>query len=404
MTKKRSLLKKIFGKEKEINNTGYTQFKLLSSTTSSFSSFDGNIYNNDIVRSCIRPKTNAVGKLHPIHIRTDTKTGERKYSPNPNIKMLLRFPNQYMSMQKLLEKMMNQRELTNNAYAFIRKDALGNPLSIFPIPSTKVELLEKREDVFAQFTFRNGKKMTVPYCDVIHLRKDFNDSDFYGSDCSSVLNNVMNVIDTTDKGIIKSIKNSNVIKWLMKFKQVLRPEDKEMAVQEFTDNYLNIEKAETGNVATVDPRYDLEQVKDSNFVPNGDVIAKYERRLKNYFGVSDEIIQNNYNEEQWNAFYESEIEPIATELSDQLTFKLFTKNELENGNEIIFEASSLEFTSPKTKLNLKEMVDRGAMNVNEWRKVMNLPSTKNGDEFIRRLDTAPVDNKLKEGENDGKEE
>ena len=51
------------------------------------------------------------------------------------------------------------------------------------------------------------------------------------------------------------------------------------------------------------------------------------------------------------------------------------------------------------------MVDRGAMNVNEWRKVMNLPSTENGDEFIRRLDTAPVDNKLKkEGENDGKEE
>ena len=318
--------------------------------------------------------------------------------------MLLRFPNQYMSMQKLLEKMMNQRELTNNAYAFIRKDALGNPLSIFPIPTTKVELLEKSEEVFAQFTFRNGKQMTVPYCDVIHLRKDFNDSDFYGSDCSTVLNNVMGVIDTTDKGIIKSIKNSNIIKWLMKFKQVLRPEDKELAVQEFTDNYLDIEKAEAGNVATTDPRYDLEQVKEDNFVPNGDVIAKYETRLKNYFGVSDKIIQNNYTEDEWNAFYESEIEPIATELSDQLTFKLFTKHELECGNEIIFEASSLEFTSPKTKLNLKEMVDRGAMNVNEWRKVMNLPSTENGDEFIRRLDTAPVDNKLKEGENDGKEE
>lgn len=405
MARKRSLFKMIFGRDDQPSKTGYTQFKLLSSTTSTFSSFDGNIYNNDIVRSCIRPKTNAVGKLHPIHIRTDIKTGERKYSPNPSIKMLLRFPNQYMSMQKLLEKMMNQRELTNNAYAYIRKDALGNPLSIFPIPTTKVELLEKSEEVFAQFTFRNGKQMTVPYCDVIHLRKDFNDSDFYGSDCSTVLNNVMGVIDTTDKGIIKSIKNSNIIKWLMKFKQVLRPEDKEMAVQEFTDNYLDIEKAEAGNVATTDPRYDLEQVKEDNFVPNGDVIAKYETRLKNYFGVSDKIIQNNYTEDEWNAFYESEIEPIATELSDQLTFKLFTKHELECGNEIIFEASSLEFTSPKTKLNLKEMVDRGAMNVNEWRKVMNLPSTENGDEFIRRLDTAPVDNKLKkEGENDGKEE
>ena len=78
--------------------------------------------------------------------------------------------------------------------------------------------------------------------------------------------------------------------------------------------------------------------------------------------------------------------------------KLFSKHEIECGNEIVFEASSLEFASMKTKLELREMVDRGAMNINEWRKVMNLSSTEDGDEFIRRLDTAPIDNKLKEGE------
>ena len=86
-------------------------------------------------------------------------------------------------------------------------------------------------------------------------------------------------------------------------------------------------------------------------------------------------------------------------MSDQLTLKIFTKHEIECGNEIIFEASSLEFASMKTKLDLKEMVDRGAMNTNEWRRTMNLGSTENGDQFIRRLDTAPIDNKLKEGEN-----
>ncbi len=401
MAERRSLFKKIFGRDDEPKGKSYSGFKLLSSNTSTFSNWDGNVYNNDIVRSCIRPKANAVGKLHPIHIRTD-KNGERSTNPVPNIKYLLRFPNEYMSMQKLLEKLMNQRELNNNAYAFIKKDALGNALSIYPIPANKVELLESNDEVFAQFTFRTGKKMTVPYCDVIHLRKDFNENDFYGNNASDVLNNVMGVIDTTDKGIIKSIKNSNVIKWLMKFKSVLREEDKTLTVKEFTDNYLNIEKSETGNVATTDPRYDLEQVKEEGYVPNGEVIEKYERRLKNYFGVSDEIIQNKFNEDQWNSFYEAEIEPVAKELSDQLTFKIFSKHEIECGNEIIFEASSLEFASMKTKLELKEMVDRGAMNTNEWRRTMNLGSTENGDEFIRRLDTAPIDNKLKEGDKDEK--
>ena len=401
MAEKRSLFKKMFGKENEPKEKSYSGFKLLSSNTSVFSNWNGKIYDNDIVRSCIRPKANAVGKLHPIHIRTDNE-GNIITNPVPNIKYLLRFPNEYMSMQKLLEKMMNQRELNNNAYAFIKRDALNKPTAIFPIPANKIELLEAKDEVFAQFTFRTGKKMTVPYADVIHLRKDFNENDFYGNDCSSVLNNVMGVIDTTDKGIIKSIKNSNIIKWLMKFKSVLRPEDKKLTVKEFTDNYLDIEKSESGNVATTDPRYDLEQVKEEGYVPNGEVIEKYERRLKNYFGVSDEIIQNKFNEDQWNSFYEAEIEPVAKELSDQLTFKIFTKHEIECGNEITFEASSLEFASMDTKLNLKEMVDRGAMNTNEWRRTMNLGSTENGDQFIRRLDTAPIDNKLKRGEKDEK--
>ena len=36
------------------------------------------------------------------------------------------------------------------------------------------------------------------------------------------------------------------------------------------------------------------------------------------------------------------------------------------------------------------MVDRGAMSINEWRIAMNLEPVKDGDVFIRRLDTQVV--------------
>ena len=197
----------------------------------------------------------------------------------------------------------------------------------------------------------------------------------------------MKVVDTTDKGVINAIKNSNIIKWIMKFKSTLRPEDKQMAIDEFVDSYLSIENANSNNVASVDPRYDLEQVKNDNYVPETGTIEKYEKRIKNYFGVNDSIISNSFTEDQWNAFYEAEIEPVAKELSDQLTVKLFTKHEIECGNEIIFESSSLAFASMATKLNLKEMVDRKSMTPNEWRKVMNLGAVDGGDVLLRRLDT-----------------
>ena len=43
-----------------------------------------------------------------------------------------------------------------------------------------------------------------------------------------------------------------------------------------------------------------------------------------------------------------------------------------------------------TKLQLVQMVDRGALTPNEWREVFNLAPIKGGDEPIRRLDTAVV--------------
>lgn len=381
----RSMMKSMFGREVQPERK-VQKFQLLNSYEATFTPWDGKIYNNDIVRSCIRPKANAIGKLNPIHIRT---VGEDvSYNPNANIKYLLRFPNKYMNMQKLLEKMMNQRELTNNSFGFIQKDALGKPIAIFPIPTSNVELYEDSNgDLYAKFIFKNGKYMTVIYEDVIHLRKDFNEHEFFGEDGYDSLKNILKVVDTTDKGVINAIKNSNIIKWIMKFKSTLRPEDKQMAIDEFVDSYLSIENANSNNVASVDPRYDLEQVKNDNYVPETGTIEKYEKRIKNYFGVNDSIISNSFTEDQWNAFYEAEIEPVGKELSDQLTVKLFTKHEIECGNEIIFESSSLAFASMATKLNLKEMVDRKSMTPNEWRKVMNLGAVDGGDVLLRRLDT-----------------
>ena len=404
MAEFRSMFKSIFGREEQPKSVdGYDKFKLLNSYDSNFTVWDGVIYNNDIVRSCLRPKANAVGKLHPVHIRTD-KDGKTVQNPTSSIKYLLRFPNQYMSMQKLLEKLMNQRELTNNGFAFIKRNEYGDPIAIFPVPTSNVELYEHGEELYMKFFFKTGKYMTVPYVDVIHLRKDFNQDEFFGENGTKAITNIMKVIDTTDKGVVRAIKNSATIKCLMKFKQVLRPEDKKIQVEEFAKNYLDIESAENNNIATTDSRYDVEQVKDNSYVPNDGTMTKYEKRLQKYFGVNDAIVSNDFTENQWNSFYEAEIESVALELADQFTYKLFTKHEIECGNEIIFEASSLQYSSMTTKLGLERMVDRGAMSPNEWRKIMNLGSIESGDEYIRRLDTAPVETKpsvedpLKEGE------
>ncbi|MEW9139110.1 phage portal protein [Bacillus wiedmannii] len=381
------LLEKIFGKKQAQTTKSYNRYEMISDTGGGFFSWSGDIYQSDIIRACIRPKAKAVGKLVAKHIR-DNNT-EFKVNPEPYIRFLLEEPNPLMTGQMFQEKMTNQLELNHNAFAYIKRDDSGYASEIYPIPCTTVEVVEGTYgDIFLKFYFRNGKQMTVPYTDVIHLRKDFNENDFFGEHPGKALSQLMEIVTTTDQGIVKAIKNSAVVKWILKFKSVLKQDDIDMQVKNFVNNYLNI--ANDGGAASSDPRYDLEQVKPEAFVPDSKQMQETVQRIYNFFNTNEKIIQSKYNEDEWVAYYESEIEPLAMQLAGEFTRKLFSRKERGFGNKIIFESSSLQYASMKTKMDLVQMVDRGALTPNEWRQILSVGPIEGGDKPIRRLDTALV--------------
>lgn len=393
---RRSLFSKIFGRKRD-KMANVTRFELLSGSSTSYVPWNGRIFDNDIVRAAIRPKANAVGKLGPKHIRGYGENME--INPDPRIREILQRPNRYMSMQDFLMKMTFQREIYHNAFAYIKREPLGQIEEIYPIPYTNVELVEYQNEMYAKFRFRAGKSMTVPYEDLIHLRKDFNDNDIFGDSGVNSLSGIMEVINTTDQGIIKAIKNSNVIRWLLKYHQALRPEDIKKQTKDFVDNYLSLE-SETVGAAATDAKADVVQVDPKDYVPNAILTKEHRERLFSYFGVNENIVQNKYNEDEWVAFYESEVEPILIQLSNAFTKAFFTKRELGFGNRIIFEATNLSYASMKTKLELVQFVDRGIMTPNEVRQILNLGPIEGGDKPLRRLDTVVVEDEGKGDDND----
>lgn len=390
------ILSRLLGKEKTSTTSSV---KMVTYEGDSFYSWNGTIYKSDIVRACIRPKSRAVGKLIAKHIRENAN--EFKVNPDPHLRFLLEEPNQLMTGQVFQEKMMTQLELNHNAFAYIKRDEFGYATEIYPVPCTAVDVVEgSRGDIFLKFYFNNGKNMTVPYVDVIHLRKDFNDNDFFGDSPTESITPLMDVVTTIDQGVIKAIKNSAIIKWLLKFTSVLKPEDMQKAIDTFVQNFMNIDNS--GGVAGTDPRYEAQQVTQESFVPNENQMHETTQRIYSFFNVNEAIVQAKYTEDEWNSFYESEIEPIAMQLSGEFTRKLFSRRERGFGNKIIFEASSLQYASMSTKMNLVQMVDRGALTPNEWRYVLNLGPIEGGDKPVRRLDTAIV-NDDKGGEEDGQD-
>lgn len=381
------LISKFFNK-----SSATTRFEMITDKGNGFYNWNGNLYRSDIIRTCIRPKAKAIGKLVAKHIReTISQEGETKLKVNPDlyIKFILEEPNPYMTGQMLQEKVATQLQLNNNAFIYINRDENGYANELYPIPCVSTEAIyDQQGDLYLKFTMKNGKTLTYPYADVIHLRQDYNENDIFGESPREALISLMEIVNTTDQGIVKAIKNSMVIKWLMKFKMVLQPGDRNKQINDFADNFLSIEKGK--GVAATDPKYDLEQIKSESYVPNAAQMDRTTLRIYSFFGTNAKIIQSNYNEDEWNSYYEAEIEPLAMQLSNEYSRKLFNRRERAFGNSIIFEASNLQYASMSTKLNLVQFVDRRMMSPNEVRRILNLSPINGGDEMLLRKDTGVV--------------
>lgn len=84
-----------------------TAYKMVVDVGNGFYSWDGKLYQSDIVRACIKPKTKAIGKAIAKHVRTTIqKDGKKEIAINPeaSIRFLLEEPNDLMTGQMLQEK------------------------------------------------------------------------------------------------------------------------------------------------------------------------------------------------------------------------------------------------------------------------------------------------------------
>ena len=365
-----------------------TRFEMIEDRGNGFYAWNGTIYKSDVVRACIRPKVKAIGKLIPQHIRNNNQEGF-KVNPEPYIRFLYEEPNPYMSGQVVREKMATQLALNNNAFALLVRDENGYPMEMYNIPCVGVEAIyNSLGELFLKFTNRNGKIATYPYRDIIHLRQDINENDIFGDSPREALLPLMEIVSTTDQGIVKAIKNSAVIRWLLRFRSNMRPEDVTQKTNEFVNNFLDVNNSV--GAAGVDTSTEAEQIKPNDYVPNAAQIDRTITRIYNFFNTNEKIVQSKYTEDEWNAYYESEIEPLAMQWSNEDTRKIFTRRERGFGNKIIYSANNLQYASMSTKLGLQAMVDRGALTPNEWREVLNLPPVEDGDKPLRRLDTIAI--------------
>ena len=401
-----SILDRLFKK-----NRPRTTTELVNESIYGFSSYGGDAYSNDIFREAVDAIARNAGKLKGSHVVT--YGGERRESSDGKLNRLLQTrPNRYMSAYDFLYKLTTRLFLYNNAFAYLDRDESGNIRAIYPITATHVDILsDATGSLFCGFMLRDGREVTLPYDDVIHLRRFFNESEVLGEDNSAIASGI-ELAQTQNDGIISGIKAGASIRGILSFTQIMSPTKLKEEKEAFVRDYLEL--GNEGGVIAVDQKMDYKPIDHKPVILDAEQAKQVKTKIYNYLGLTESIVNSSYTEDEYAAFYESTLEPIAIALSQEFTAKVFNDREQAYGNSIVFESGRLQFTSNKTKVALiAQLAPYGLLTINQALEILNLPSVADGDKRLQALNmidskyaaeyqlSRKPDNRLKEGVEDG---
>lgn len=386
MKERRGILGLFKGVKKDQAQT-YSTFKELNSFTAYFGMFGNDIYQSDDVRACVRALSEHTSKANP---RCTDKRIERLLSVNPN---------QYMNGKDMLAKLRNILEIKNTAFLFIERDPLNKVIGFYPVPYASATAVEYKNGLFIQFQF-NGTAtnfLTLPWEDLAVLRKDYLNSDIFG-ESNGPLFGTLDIINTLDKGAANAVKSTANLRGILKStKAMLAPDDVRKQKDQFVKDYMNLDNS--GGIASLDATQEFKEINMKPSTATAEEKKAYTDRVYKYFGVNENILSSRYTESEYDAFYESRIEPFLVALSLELTRKIFSDREQSFDNKIWYESNRLQYASARTKISMVQLVDRGLMTPNEYRELFNMAPYEGGDEFILRLDTAKTGDSTNEEEN-----
>lgn len=402
MKEKRNLFSMFFGKKKEQTQITETQLQMLNSYNPVFTTINGNTYDSKVARQCIDRIATHCAKLIPKHIKESIA--------NPikgDINFLLQNePNPIMTKFDFIYKTISMLYTDSNAFVYIAKDERGMITGFYPVLALNYDLLQDiTGTIYLQFQFINGQTYTIPYLELIHLRLFYNKHDIFGTG-NQVLKTDIETAHTASEGIKNAIKTSNNLKGILKYSNsMLKEKDIKASKDAFVRDFLNMEN-ESG-IAAVDGKAEFQEINLKPIALDKDQLEQVNYNIFDYFGISEKIVKNNYNYEEWNAFFEGVIEPRAIQMSDAFTNKIFSRQARKDGHKIIFTTNRLQYASLPQKVELLKVAsERGMITVDEGREILDFAPIggEEGEKIMQSLNyiDSSIANSYQGGNNDGK--
>lgn len=346
-----------------------------------YTQFGTNIYASDVVQQALKCIVDEMKKLNPTHVRYK---GNDPVPVKSTVQDVLDSPNQIMTTSEFIEKtiwllLMNYNAFIIPTYYTWIDDKTGQERryydSLYPINPTQVDFIEDAGGrLFVKFWFLNGYTTTIAYDDVIHIRYNFSVNQYMGGNemgqpDHQALLGTLQLNDSLLKGVAKAMNASYAVNGIVKYNTLMDDGKTEAALKELERKLQNSESG----FLPLDLKAEFTPLEHKSELVDKDTLEFIDSKILRNWGVPLAILTGDYTKEQYEAFYQKVLEPLALALSQAFTKKLFTRRERAFGNKIELYPKELIFMTVSQTLDMINILSpTGGLFENEKRVALGL--------------------------------
>ena len=365
------LFDSIFGTKKREEIKADSYFKTLTAYTPVFHSWNGSLYESELVRSAIDSRARHIAKLRVEVIG--------KARPSLAVKLKQK-PNSFQTWYQFMYRLSTILDMHNTAFIVPVVDRFGDTVGMFPVLPTKCEVRETKDGrAVLRYEFAD-RQVGACFMDECGIMTKFQyKSDFFG-ERNTALDSTMKLIDMESQGIVEAIKNGATYRFMARISNFSKASDLANERKRFSEENFSKEAGAGGLLLFPNTYQDIQQIKASPYTIDPEERKMIQDNVYNYYAVNEDIIQSKAVGDKWDAFYESVVETFAIQFSEVTTQMFFSDREQSFGAKIMATSNRLQYMSNKDKLSVSsQMADRGLMTINEIREIWNLPPVDDGD-------------------------
>jgi hypothetical protein len=270
----------------------------------------GGIYNSDVFLAGVNAIAKAASKL-TVQAVVDVE-GNRSSGDVQINKVLGLRPTPYCNTQEWLYRITALYFAKNDLWLWPQFDN-GKLLAVWPVAPSSAEFVSDKSELYVRFIFQNGSSSTIPYSELIHLKRMPIQNDLLSETNQSIAPAIQLAADQT-AGLIAGVGQVQSPRGLLSFVQTLRREDMEVNRKRFVENLRSSQ-----GVASIDAKATFQELNIPNYTCNAPEQQVVAAKIYAYLGISAKIVDGSYSAEEYSNFIESTVLPFAHSLELSLS-------------------------------------------------------------------------------------